>query len=92
MVLTGVAGSTAMIVVGFLLPVAVLPAVAFAAAAVPVARSLHRRDAEQVGTALEQVLDRLEHGEIKADRLLTGPRPSAFVRMADEIKKTLEQL
>lgn len=38
--------------------------------------------------ALEQVLDRLEHGEITVPRQVQGPRPSAFVRIADEIKKS----
>lgn len=50
----------------------------------------HRRDNEQVQVSLEQVLDRLERGEIRAEHALPGPRGSAFVRIAEEIRKTFQ--
>jgi len=87
----GAAGTAVAIVLGIALPLAVAPAAALGLAAMPVAR-LHGRDNERALVALDQVLDRLEHGEIRPEHLLAGPRPSAFVRIADEIKRTLEQL
>lgn len=87
----GGAGTAVAIVLGIALPIAIAPAAALALAAVPVAR-LHGSQNERVIVALDQVLDRLEHGEIRAEHLLAGPRPSAFVRIADEIKRTLDQL
>ena len=50
---------------------------------------VHRRRAERVQVALEQILDGLEHGEIRAQPMMPGPRASAFVRIADEIKRSL---
>ena len=49
----------------------------------------HRRKAARVQLALEQVLDGLERGEIRPRLATPGPRASAFVRIADEIKKSL---
>lgn len=86
-VLTGVG----LFAAGFVMPLAVVPAAVGALVAGPIARA-YRRDHEAMLTALEQVLDRLEHGEIQPARLVAGPRPSAFARIADEIRKTLEQL
>ena len=45
-------------------------------------------EVQRTQVALEQVLDRLEHGEIPVPRQVAGPRPSAFMRIADEIKKS----
>lgn len=87
---TGVAGSIVAIALGVTLPVALVPAVGLGLLGVPIVR-YHPRPNERVLVALDQVLDRLEHGEIRAEHLLAGPRPSAFVRIADEIKRTLEQ-
>ena len=50
----------------------------------------YRRRVERMQTALEQVLDRLEQGEIRPRPRIAGPRPSAFGRIANEIKKSLE--
>jgi len=50
---------------------------------------VHRRAAERVQLALEQILDGLERGEIRTRQALPGPRASAFVRIADEIKQSL---
>src|SRR4029077_19942681 len=65
-----------------------LPAAAWAAA-IAVARR-HRHENERVHVGLEQVLDRLERGEIRGDKQIAGPRTNAFVRIADEIRKTVE--
>ncbi|MSR07233.1 MAG: hypothetical protein EXR93_09240 [Gemmatimonadetes bacterium] len=49
-----------------------------------------REEVARVHVALEQILDRLEHGEIEVQQQqLRGPRPSAFVRIADELLKQL---
>jgi hypothetical protein len=50
---------------------------------------VHRRQAERVQLALEQILDGLERGEIRPQPPTPGPRASAFVRIADEIKRSL---
>ena len=49
-----------------------------------------KREVQRVHVALEQILDRLEHGEIEVQQQqMRGPRPSAFVRIADELLKQL---
>jgi hypothetical protein len=48
------------------------------------------QEAARVQLALEQVLDRLEHGEIQPTRQIPGPRASAFARIASEIRRTFE--
>ena len=50
---------------------------------------VHRRQAARVQLALEQVLDGLERGEIRPRPALGGPRASAFVRIAVELKKSI---
>jgi hypothetical protein len=90
LVTAGALGAAAMLVLGLLVPLAVLPAAAGAAGGFAVARTF-RGNAAAIETAVAQVLDRLEHGEVKPEHLL-GPRPSAFMRIADEIKKTFDQL
>src|SRR5207247_11208339 len=55
------------------------------AAALFVARR-HRPQNERVQVGLEQVLDRLERGEIRAEHALPGSHPSAFVRIAEELR------
>jgi hypothetical protein len=52
----------------------------------------YRRRAERMQTALEQVLDRLERGELRQKPALAGPRASAFMRIASEIKKSVEDV
>jgi len=51
-----------------------------------------RRRADRMQVALEQVLDRLERGEIRSRQQLAGPRASAFVRIASEIKRSVEDV
>ena len=53
---------------------------------------VHRRQAARVQLALEQVLDGLERGEIRPRPALAGPRASAFVRIADELKKSIVEV
>jgi hypothetical protein len=81
----GAALAGVMPVLGALAPWALVPALATWAAAVAVARR-HRAENERIGVALEQVLDRLERGEIRPEHQLAGPRVSALVRLADEIR------
>jgi hypothetical protein len=87
-------GAMASLVVALLpglLPIAFLPLLAGAGLAALASRS-HRRKAERMQVALEQVLDRLERGEIRSRRRLAGPRASAFVRIASEIKRSVEDV
>jgi hypothetical protein len=68
--------------------VAFVPGVALSLGALAVARS-HRGPNERTLVGLEQVLDRLERGEIRAEHALPGP--SALGRLADEVLKAFEQ-
>lgn len=70
---------------------ALLPIAVAALGAIPIAR-MHRRENEAVQDALEQVLDKLEHGEIRPDHALPGKssRESPFGRIAEEIRKTFQ--
>ena len=49
----------------------------------------YRSAASRMQLALEQVLDRLERGEIRPRHQLEGPRDSAFGRIAEEIRKAI---
>jgi hypothetical protein len=72
---------------GFLPPFAAVPVLLAIPAAFALARS-RRTDVERCQVALEQVLDRLQHGEIEAHRP-SGPGTGSFVRLADQIKRSL---
>ncbi len=72
---------------GVLLPWVALPVVAAAWVALIYARG-HRRDSEQVHVGLEQVLDRLERGELRPDAAPAGPA-AAFGRLADDLRSLL---
>lgn len=85
----GVVGSAVTLVFGALMPIPLIPVAVLAAAAIPAARA-HVRQNDRVLVSLEQVLDRLERSEIRAEHTLPGPRESAFVRIADEIRKTFQ--
>jgi hypothetical protein len=50
----------------------------------------HRPQSERIQVGLEQVLDRLERGEIRPEHALPGPRGSAFLRIAEEIRKQFQ--
>jgi hypothetical protein len=69
--------------------VALVPAAAGGLGGLALART-HRGLAARVEVGLEQVLDRLERGEIRADHALPGARTNPLSRIADEIKKTFE--
>ncbi len=85
-------GVLAALIAGPLGAVALVPYMAasgMVAASVVIVRR-HRPENEKIVVSLEQVLDRLERGEIRAEHALPGPRASAFVRIADEIRKTFQ--
>jgi len=85
----GLVSSAILAATGFVGAFAVLPLVGLGIAAVVTARAQHRHN-ERTQLGLEQVLDRLERGEIRPEHALPGPRPSAFGRIADEIRRVLE--
>jgi hypothetical protein len=85
----GAAATGAFLAMGVLAPFPFVPLLALGPAAVAALRS-HRLQHEQIQVGLDQVLDRLESGEIKPERALPGFRASPLVRMADEIRKTFE--
>lgn len=77
--------------VGPMWPVALVPLAAAAASPLFAARAFRRRS-ERIQLALEQVLDRLERGEIRPKHMYAGPRASAFVRIADEIRRAITEV
>jgi len=85
----GTAATGALWAMGLLAPFPFLPLLILSPAAAAILRS-HRLQHEHVQIGLEQVLDRLERGEIKAEHALPGQKMSPFVRIADEIRKTFE--
>jgi len=74
---------------GALAPWAAIPTVLAWAAALAVARR-HRRENERIQVGLEQVLDRVEHGEIKPEHALPGSRVTTFARIAEEFRKAFD--
>jgi hypothetical protein len=50
----------------------------------------HGPENERVQVGLEQVLDRVERGEIKPEHGLPGPRGNALVRIAEELRKAFD--
>jgi hypothetical protein len=68
--------------IGVLAPFAVAPAAVLFAG--------RGQQLERIEIGLEQVLDRLERGEIRPEHALPGPRASAFVRIAEEIRKQFQ--
>ena len=89
LVAAGATGTGIAFALGVLLPVAILPAAVLSIAALPVLAG-NRSQSERIHVALEQVLDRLERGEIRPEHALPGPRASAFQRIADEIRKQFQ--
>ncbi|MGH6885316.1 MAG: hypothetical protein ACREGK_04495 [Geminicoccales bacterium] len=67
--------------------IALLPAAVVIPVGVLIARQ-HRAANERVQISLEQVLDRLERGEIRSPQALPGAHP--FVRIAEEVRKVFE--
>jgi uncharacterized membrane protein len=76
------------LVLGVMVPVAVIPVILSAPIAALLARS-HRKEVEKTQVALEQILDRLEHGEIDVKQKLIGPDIAGVGRIAQEIRKNL---
>ena len=88
----GIFGTLAVALVPGLQILAVVPLVSGIGLSSLVVRD-YRRRVERMQTALEQVLDRLERGEIRSrQRLAAGPRASAFARIASEIKKSVDDV
>lgn len=90
-VMVGVAGASTggvLLLLGVAVPVAAVALPAAAVAALAVARG-HRREWERTQVALEQVLDRLEHGEIEVPSKARRTGPPALEWIADEIRRSL---
>jgi hypothetical protein len=85
---SGVVGTGVALVVGVMVPVAIIPAALCGALALGVARKQRTRAAAAL-VALEQVLDRLEHGETDPRRAAGTPGSSPLVRVAEEIRRAL---
>src|SRR5437879_6701983 len=85
----GTAATGPLWTMGLLAPFPLLPLLLLAPGAAAILSS-HRGQPEHVQIGLEQVLDRLERGEIKAEHAPPGQKVSTFVRIADEIRKTFE--
>jgi len=87
----GVLAGAALVVLGFLPIIALAPAAAGFGLSLPVLRR-HHRTAARVQIALEQVLDRLEAGEIRREHAL--PKESVgtqlLQRMSEELRKALQ--
>lgn len=86
---SGAAATGILVLLGFAAPLAVLALPLAAAGAFAVARA-HRREAERVQVGLEQVLDRLEHGEIKPPAKGARSAPPVLEWIADEIRRSLK--
>lgn len=77
------------IVLGIALPVAVVPAAAGLAAGLAIARG-RRGGVERTQVALEQVLDRMEHGELDPASAAGASPPGVLARrLASEIRRNL---
>ena len=68
-----------------LAPFSYVPLLALGPAAVAALRS-HRLQHDQTQIGLDQVLDRLERGEIKPGHALSGQPANPLLRIADEIR------
>ncbi len=86
----GLTGATALIAPPLALAQAVmlLPGIGMTMGGALVART-YRGANERVQVALEQVLDRLERGEVRASSS-QGALPETFARIADEVRKAFE--
>jgi hypothetical protein len=75
---------------GLVVAVALVPLGA-AAAALPLASRRHRRRANRIQLALEQVLDRLEHGEIRPKHR-SEPSDWLFGRVVGEMRRAIGEV
>ncbi len=83
----GAAATTIGIILGVAVPVAGAAVVLGALGGIAAARS-RLGDVERTQVALEQVLDRAEHGEFEPSRAQNRSREHPFGRLADEIRKS----
>lgn len=90
LVVMGTVATVVASTIGVLAPFAVAPAAGFGVATMAALFAGRRQQLERIEIGLEQVLDRLERGEIRPEHTLPGPRASAFVRIADEIRKQFQ--
>lgn len=88
---TGVVAAVVLALIPGLAPLAVLPVLGGLGIAALVARA-HVRKATRMQIALEQVLDSLERGEIRPRQRIAPPRASSFMRIASEIKRSVEDV
>jgi hypothetical protein len=86
----GAAGSAVAVALGVLLPFTALPVAGFGLLSLTTLVAGRSAQLDRIEVGLEQVLDRLERGEIRPEHALPGPRASAFVRIADEIRKQFQ--
>jgi hypothetical protein len=86
----GAAGSAVAVALGVLLPFTALPVAGFGLLSLTTLVAGRSAQLDRIEVGLEQVLDRLERGEIRPEHALPGPRGSAFVRIADEIRKQFQ--
>ncbi len=84
---SGAVATTIGLALGVMVPVALLPAGIGLVAGTALARK-RMGQVEQMQVSLEQVLDRLEHGEISADRP-GADRGGTIERLASEIRRNL---
>lgn len=74
--------TTVGLVLGFAVPVAILPALGGIGTGVLAARARHR-DAEKVSVAMEQILDKIEHDELRR----TDPKAVDVNQLVDGLKQ-----
>ena len=87
--------ATAAVALGAAVPIALISPLLFVTGAALGVTALfvarrHRPQNERVQVGLEQVLDRLERGEIRPEHALPGQKSSAFVRIAEELRKAFD--
>ena len=87
----GVVAAVVLALIPGLAPLAVLPVLGCLGLAAVVTRA-HVRKATRMQIALEQVLDSLERGEIRPRQRIAPPRASSFMRIASEIKRSVEDV
>jgi hypothetical protein len=88
MAATGVAGTALLVLLGALLPAALMATPAGLIAGYATARR-YRGAVERIQLGLERALDHLEHGATKPEHQLPGRRPGLFGLLAEEVMKTL---
>jgi hypothetical protein len=87
----GVVAAAVLMFIPGLAPLAVLPFLGgFGLAALAARGHVHKATRMQI--ALEQVLDSLERGEIRPRQRIAPPRASSFMRIASEIKRSVEDV